>query len=90
MSNNKSNNEKTTLISVLFLMLIFASALIILPNMFASADSIADSNNMTTSEYASQYDTGQDFLQMFLIAIYIILILLAVVGMISVIRLITG
>ena len=85
MSKNKGTG---TLISIFFLILIFAAAAIILPNMFASADSIADNNNITESEYASQYSTGQDFLQMVLIVIYIIMMLLGVVAVLTVIKMV--
>ena len=84
------SKDGTKLVSILFLMLIFASASIILPNMFASADSIANNNNITTSEYASQYSTGQDFLQMILIVMYIILILLGILAMLTVVKMIMG
>lgn len=77
-----------TLLTIIFLMLIVASALIILPNMFASTDAIADDNNISTSEYASQYSTGQDFLQMFLIVLYVVLTLLGVVAILTVAKMI--
>ena len=83
MSKNKNMGQFLTII---FLMLIVAAASIILPNMFASTDAIADENNITTSEYATQYSTGQDFLQMFLIVLYIILVLLGVVAMLTVVK----
>lgn len=85
MSKNKNMGQFLTII---FLMLIVAAASIILPNMFASTDAIADENNITTSEYATQYSTGQDFLQMFLIVLYIILVLLAIAAILTVVKMI--
>lgn len=86
--SNKNGNSFGVLIGILFLMLIIAGAIIILPNMFASADAIADANNITTSEYATQYSTGQDFLQMFLIVLYIVLVLLAIIFFVTVVKMI--
>ena len=85
MSKNKNMGQFLTII---FLMLIVAVASVILPNMFASTDAIADENNITTSEYATQYSTGQDFLQMFLIVLYIILVLLTIVAILTVVKMI--
>lgn len=85
MSKSKSSG---TLLTIIFLMLIVAAASIILPNMFASTDAIADANNITTSEYATQYSTGQDFLQMFLIVLYIMLMLLGVAAILTVVKMI--
>jgi len=76
------------LLSILFLMLIIAGAIIILPNMFASTDKIADANNITTSEYATQYSVGQDFLQMLLIVLYIVLVILAIIFFVTVVKMI--
>lgn len=88
MMSKKKGNSFGVLIGILFLMLIIAGAIIILPNMFASADSIADANNITTSEYATQYSVGQDFLQMFLIILYIVLVLLAIIFFVTVVKMI--
>jgi hypothetical protein len=77
-----------TLLTIIFLMLIVASASIILPNMFASTDAIAEDNNITTSEYTTQYSTGQDFLQMFLIVLYIMLVLLSIAAIFTVVKMI--
>jgi len=85
MGKNKSMNQ---FISILFLMLVVASASIILPNMFASTDAIADANNITESEYATQYSTGQDFIQMVLIVLYIILVFLGIAALLTVVKMI--
>jgi hypothetical protein len=85
MAKRKSNNS-SAILGLLFLILIVTCSLIILPNMFASTDNIADENNITTSEYAAQYQSGQDFIQMVLTILMVVDILLAVTLMIVVIK----
>lgn len=66
------------ILTILFLELICFVALVTLPTMFASTDNAAIANNVSESEYAMEYSSGQDTIEIMLVIIDAIMIILGI------------
>ena len=74
----KSKLNTDLILTILFLELICFVALVTLPMMFASTDNAAIANNVSESEYAMEYSTGQDTIEIMLVLIDAIMIILGI------------
>lgn len=55
------------IMTLVFLMFIFGMLITVIPFMFGDLDTNADANNISTSEYAEEYSSGQTTIEFILV-----------------------